>query len=794
MRSSLVLFCLLLIYSTQTTQAQAPTQAMVAGWISDDKDVAIPFAAVELYASADSSVVTGAATDEGGKFSLAAPAGNYFLKVSFLAYAPKTITDIQLTENTMKSLGQISMEAEGILLDDLEIVEERSQMELHVDKRVFNVGKDLANVGSNASELLDNIPSVNVDIEGNVSLRGSENVRILVDGKPSGLVGLSNTDALRNLQSSLIEKVEVITNPSSKYDAEGEVGIINLVLKKEKGKGVNGSFTATTGYPHNHGLTYNINYRRKKVNLFSNFGFNYREGPGGGSTYLEYLFNDELVKYRSEREHVRGGLSNSIQFGADYFLNDKNTITISGLYKYSNGNNNASVTYRDFDANDVLLNTTVRTDEEAEPSHNAEGALNYTKTFAQKGRKWSFDAKYNLRDDTETTEYLEQSTDPTIADVIQKSDNTEDEQNWLFQTDYIHPFSKDSKMEMGLKATFRAIQNDFTVEQIFDDQFEILPEFDDKLLYNENIYAAYFMAANKTGRFSYQGGLRAEYSDIRTELIESGESNPREYLNFFPSVHLAYEFANQNTFQVSYSRRISRPRFWYLLPFITFSDRRNRFGGNPNLNPEYTDSYEAGYLRNFEKGTFLASAYYRHSTGVIARVTVVNDEGNTDLKPINLATKDAYGAESNITVNLSDWWRLTTSFNFYYFETAGIFEGTDYGTSGTTWNANMNHKFKLPGKVDLQTSFDYRAPENTIQGKVLSMFTWNAGISKELLKDKATLTFSAKDILNTRKRRMLTDTPDLYSELEFQWRSRQFLLSFNYRLNQKKKMGGRGGY
>ncbi len=789
MRIYILIISILLLFNSMMLYAQAPNQAMVAGWISNDKNEAIPYAAVEIYNSSDSTAITGAATDEGGKFSLNVPAGNYFLKVSFLAYAPKTITDIQLTENTMKSLGQITLEAEGILLDDLEIVEERSQMELHVDKRVFNVGKDMANIGSNASELLDNIPSVNVDMEGNVSLRGSENVRILVDGKPSGLVGLSNTNALQNLQSSLIEKVEVITNPSSKYDAEGEVGIINLVLKKEKGKGVNGSFTATTGYPHNHGLTYNLNYRRKKVNLFSNFGFNYREGPGGGHNYLEYEFEEELVKYRTERKHVRGGLSNSIQFGADYFLNDKNTITVSGLYKYSNGKNNASVIYRDFDANDVLLNTTVRTDTEAEPSHNLEAAFNYTKTFTKKDQKWSFDAKYNLRDDTETTEYLEQSTDPLIADLVQKSDNTEDEQNWLFQTDYIHPFSKDSKIETGLKATFRAIENDFTVQQRFDNQFEILPEFDDQLLYNENIYAAYIMASNKTGKFSYQGGLRAEYSDIRTELIESGESNPRQYLNLFPSIHLAYEFANQNTFQVSYSRRISRPRFWYLLPFITFSDRRNRFGGNPNLNPEYTDSYEAGYLKNFDKGSFLASAYYRHSTGVIGRITLVNEAGNTDLKPINLATKDAYGAESNLTLNLTPWWRLTTNANVFYFETEGEYEGVDYSTSGTTWNAKMNHKFKLPGKIDLQTSFDYRAPQNSIQGRILSMYAWDAGISKDLLKDKATLTFSVRDLLNTRKRRMINDTPELYSEFEFQWRSRQFLLSFNYRLNQKKKMG-----
>ena len=764
----------------------------INGKVMDESSQAIPFASVAVYSLPDEKLIKGTATDENGRFFIPIKPGTYTLKISFLSYREKTINNIEVTAGGFDA-GVVQLTAGDIALDEVEVRGEKSEMQLQLDKRVFNVGKDITKLGSNVVELLDNVPSVTVSVEGNVALRGSENVRILIDGKPSGLTGISSTEALRNLQSSLVDRVEVITNPSARYDAEGEVGIINIVLKKNRRDGFNGSFDVKAGWPHHYGLAYNLNYRKNKVNLFTNYGLTYREGPGGGKVYTEIMEGGDIVNiYNTEREHVRGGLANNLQFGVNYFLNSSSTLTASGLYNYSIGRNNATVIYSDMDENANVFSTTTRTDKEKEPRHEVEAALNYQKRFKRKGHEWSVDAKWILRDDTEETKYTE--ANPQWTDILQqRSDNVEDERTYLIQTDYVLPFAKDGKFETGLRGNFRNIQNVYKVEQLNDNIWEVFEGFKDELFYTENIYAAYLMAGNKTGNFSYQGGIRAEYSDITTELKSSNEINPRDYLNWFPSVHLAYELPQKNTVQLSYSRRLSRPRFWYLLPFFTFSDSRNIFRGNPNLNPEYTDAYELGYLKNHEKGSFLATVYYRHRTGVIERVIIATDDaatGFTERFPINMATQNNWGVEMNIAHQIMDKWRTNLNVNTYRAITEGEYEGKKLYSDTYTWNGRLSTKINLPYQIDFQTSFNYRSPEISTQGKRLSMYSWDAGLSKDVLKGKGTITLTANDLLNTRKRRYLTETESVYSKGEFQWRARQILLSFNYRLKQQKKRGG----
>ncbi|MGB1205031.1 MAG: TonB-dependent receptor domain-containing protein [Chitinophagales bacterium] len=769
-----------------------PNKKEIKGVVINEQNIPVPFASVAAYLLPDSTLATGVATSENGAFSIRLNKGTYFLKVSFLSYKAKTTENINLADEDI-DLGNVVLMQDNVALEEVVVRDEKSSMQLDLDKRVFNVGKDMANLGTNVSELLDNVPSVNVDIDGNVSLRGSGGVRILIDGKPSGLVGIGGTDGLKQLQSSLVEKVEVITNPSARYDAEGEVGIINIVMKKEKRKGVNGSFEATVGFPHNHRLSGNINFRRKKINFFTNYGINFRESPGSGNTYQEYISEEFSNIYRSEREHIRGGLGNRIQFGADYFLNKFNTITVSGMYRYNKGNNDATVLYEDFDNNNTLLQTVDRINDEVETKHNVETAISYVKTFEQKGRKLTVDAKWMLNDDTEIADYIEESSDNSVLPIIQRSGNTEDELVYFFQSDYVHPFSKKGKFETGVRLNLRYLNNKYKVEEEIDDTWNVYEDLNNHFVYSENIYAAYVMLGNHINAFSYQFGLRAEYSDIGTELLETNEKNPRDYLNWFPSVNFSYELPKQNTLQLSYSRRLNRPRFWSLLPFFTFSDSRNLFTGNPNLNPEYTNSFEAGHLKNFEQGNILSNVYYRHSTGVIERVVLVNDDGTTQMLPINFAEEHSYGIEFNFSYNITKNWRVNANWNGYRSISDGDYEGVNYSNDAYSWVSRISTKIKLPKDFDLQTSLNYRGPSNTTQGRSLAIYGWDAGLAKDVLNGNGTISFSARDILNTRKRRHFVETTDYYSELEFQWRSRQFLLTFNYRLNQKKKRG-RGGY
>ena len=789
-RNLLVLF-ILALHSQILAQA---SHEFISGTVIDESNNApVPYASIALFRSDDSTLVTGSATDEQGKFKLQVQEGAYYLKINFLAYYEKIVPDLSI-DNKGLHLGKIYLKSSELALEEVEVRAEKSQMQLQLDKRVFNVGKDLGNKGANAAEILDNVPSVSVDIDGNVSLRGSENVRILIDGKPSGLVGMSGTDALRLLQGDLIESVEVITNPSARYDAEGEVGIINIVLKKEKKAGVNGSFDLSAGYPHNYSASYNLNYRTKHVNLFSSYGVHYRRTPGSGFNNQFFDSGDTSFAYLSTSSREREGLGNTLRLGSEFYLNDFNTISISGMYRYSKGNNKTNLEYEDIDQGNTIIQTVTRTDEEAETKHNLETAVNYRKTFEEKGRLFTADFQWFQSEDEELSDFLEISNNSFQNGITQRSSNTEDEQNFLVQTDYIHPFREAGKFETGLKGTFRNIENIYSVEEYSNsDAWEILPQFDDHFNYQENIYAAYVMAGEKLNNFSWQAGLRAELSDILTELIDSRIRNKRTYLDFFPSAHLAYELKKGNTLQLSYSRRLSRPGFRWLLPFSGYSDSRNIRSGNPDLDPEYTNSFELGYLKYWEKGSILSNIYYRHRNGVFERIIVADSNGITYRFPVNLSTQNAVGLELNANYDIFTWWRINGNLNFYRAITNGEYEGESLHSDTYTRTARFNSQMTFFKKLDFQSSFFYRAPYDDTQGRTKALYMIDAGLSMDVFKRNGTITFSVRDLLNSRKWRKTTETETLYAESEFQWRARQFLLSFNYRLNQKKKSGSRSG-
>lgn len=749
----------------------------------------LPFATIALYDSSDSTVVNNTLTEVEGTFALDMPPGKYYAEITYIGFEDKTIPDITIEAGQAPiDWGVVNMKTDAVALQEIEVVAERSQMEFKLDRRVFNVGKDLTNAGNSAADILDNVPSVTVDPEGNVSLRGSQGVRILVNGKPSGLLSAGETEALLRMQGDIIESVEVITNPSARYEAEGEAGIINIILKKNQEKGVNGAFGLTAGHPQNYGASYNLNLRRSDWNFFSNFGIDYRRGPGGGFSSQRFFDGGQLTEYyTTTTDQIRGGLGGYIQMGADWNINDKNLLTTSLLYRRGEDKNDATVTYRDFDGSENVIGTTLRDIEETEDEHNLEASLDYTRTFDKKDQELKVTVKYILDDELELADYT-QTSDDLSAPLLQESSNTEDETNFLFQADYVHPFTEKSRLEGGLRSAIRTVNNDFFVKELENGQLVTLSDFDDQLKYNENIYAAYVIGAQEFGAFSLQAGVRAELSDITAALVRSGESNEQDYLSFFPSASLSYELNEMEQFQVSYSRRLSRPYFRRLLPFSNFNDPRNNNIGNPNLRPEFTDSYELGYLRYFDRGTMLSSIYYRHTNGVIEEITIPADDGTSIEYPVNLSTRNAYGLEFNFSYDLTDAWDVSTDFNFFRALIDGDFEGVDYSADTYSWYGRLNSKLKIGDPMQLQASFRYRAPQNTTQGRRLSSASLDLAGSLDVFSGKGTLTLSCRDLLNTRKRRSIVDLPDYKAESTFQWRqARRLVLSLNYRLNQDKK-------
>lgn len=769
----------------------------LTGTINSPERQAIAFTSVIAYQLPDSIKKGGTLTDDNGAFSFTfSEPGTYYLAVAPIGFQSYISAAFALANGQTIDLGTILITEEEVQLDEVEIVAQTSQMELDLDKRVYRVDQDLALAGSSADEILQNLPSVEVDTEGAVSLRGSQNVRILINGKPSGLVGLGGgSGGLEMLQGDMIEKIEVITNPSARYEAEGEAGIINIVLKKERKNGFNGSVNAGTGYPGRHSLGANLNYRSGKVNWFGNLSGNYRTGPGGGG-YVQDQFKDGQLLLRTEQDNdrVRSSLGGNFRTGADILFNEYNTLTLSGQLGIDQNKNTTNIVYRDYGPELNLLSTVTRNQLEREPSTNIEFQGTYTKTFPQKDREWVSTIQYQLNDETELADIVETSA-VSQTTINQNSRNTEDETNLLIQTDYVHPLTENGKIkfETGARVSVRTIDNDFLVlQENIEGVFEALPGFDNFFQYEENIYAGYGMFSQKSDTWGYQLGMRTEYTDLVARLVDSNDEVAKNYLNWFPSAFVSYQVNATNSFQLSYSRRLSRPRFRNLLPFSGFSDARNLRQGNPDLNPEYTNAMEAGYLAYWDKGSLLSSIYFRRTEGVIERITLFNEEGLSVRIPVNLSRRNALGLELSGSQDLSSWWSVSGNMNIFGQITEGEYEGIEYYAEAISMTSRLNSRMTFPGDIRVQVSGDYSAPRNSPQGRRLARYSMDLGASKSILNGNGTIALSVRDVFNSNRWREITDTGDFYRELDFQWRVRQTSLTFTYRINQEEKRD-RGG-
>jgi len=804
---SITILTFLLVFSLQAQRpggnraggGQGP-QITVTGSIVDQRtNLPLEFATISLYSLKDSSLLSGGLTDLDGKFEITTRPGPQYAVAEFISYTPLTI-EIPFDREAIRAnkgkidLGPIALNNAGIELEGVTVRAEKSETQFSLDKRVFNVGKDLANQGGSAEDILDNVPSVSVDQEGTVSLRGSEGVRILVDGKPSGLAGADNANGLRAIPANLIESVEVITNPSSRYEAEGTGGLINIILKKDKGSGFNGSFDVNGGYPDQAGIGANVNYRKGKVNWFANYGLSYRTGPGSGKSYQEQIIGDETFIQDVDQERNRSGINNSIRLGMDFLANDKETFTGAFLYRKGIDDNNSSITYQDYiGSTDNLSATTIRTDIEEENESNLEYSVRYTKEYSSRNHTLQAVVQYQDNIEDEGSDFLETRTFGTPTDdLIQRSDNKESNKEWLFQVDFKKPVLDDKgNFEIGIRSSLRNIRNDYEVLQFVDGVGESLPGLSNMFNYDEDVNAIYTQYGQEVGKFSFQLGLRAEHSHVLTELLQTNEVNDRNYLNLFPSTFLNYKFSDANALQVNYSQRIRRPRFWDLNPFFTFSDSRNTFSGNPNVNPEFTDSYEINFISYWDDLTLSSGIFYRHTTDVIQRILEFNEDGTTNRQPKNLGISDDTGFELTLQYSGLKWMRLNANANIFQqkldVQNAEGLQNTD----NLTWNARVTPRITLWEGSDLQIRFNYRGASQGVQGTRDPMALLDLGWSLDIMENSGTITFGVRDLFNNGRYQGTTIGTNFYRESEYRRRVRSYNVAFNYRINQKKQRAGR---
>ena len=476
---------LLLLFSisifAQAPKSRAPKISLSGTIIETQSKQALEYATVVLT-HLKSKRVTGGITDPKGNFDIQVPKGEYAVKIEFIGFKTKSLPNQKLSQNT--NLGTITLSEDTETLNEVEVIAEKSTVEIRLDKKIYNVGKDMTVKGGNASDVLDNVPSVNVDAEGAVSLRGSENVRILIDGKPSALVGLTGTDALRNLPADAIEKVEVITSPSARYDAEGTAGILNIILRKGKITGFNGSVNLTAGNPDLFRVSPNLNYRTKKINLFTNLGYSYRKGPGNSQSYFTNFENGAISDFRNEdRTFDRQSNNYNASIGLEYYLTKNSSITGSFFYRDSKDDDIATNITTFFDANKVLTGTENRIENEKENGVDKQYSLNYTNNFNGKGKKLTIDLQYGDSNESEPANII---VNGALSEQNSQITTSKDK---LFQIDYVLPIGEKSQFEIGQKTTLQDLSSDFKVRDVNGNPLPNDPS--NAIDFKQNIYAFY---------------------------------------------------------------------------------------------------------------------------------------------------------------------------------------------------------------------------------------------------------------------------------------------------------------
>ncbi len=787
-----IILSLIFIFLFHNTPAQQSDNGLIQGVVVDkESQLALPFATVAVY-NESNEVIEGGITNEKGAFEIPIILGTYSILVEFMGYDDYQSDFFTLSRNNSPlELGTIELSSSLSQLDEVTVQGEKPLMELSLDKRVFNVGEDLANAGRTTSDILMNLPSVTVDSQGNVRLRGSDNVRILVDGKPSGLVSFKGSQGLQQLPASMVERVEIITNPSARYEAEGMAGVINIILKKENNQGFNGSIEGIVGSPTNLGLSANLNYRHKKINWFINYGIAERKIIREGNLYQEAFGGDSLFITKQTVNGRLYTLDNNVRAGLDYYFNEKSVLTGSYLLRRSDATRITDIRYNDFlFTPDNQQSYSLRRQEELEKEPNAEFLITYKRSFEEKGHELTTVLTFLDYWENSDQVFTENTFSPEgipipSRSLLQTSINDEFEKQYLIQIDYTKPIGSEGKLETGLRSSFRNMENDFIVEEQ-DEQgnFNPLPGLDNIFLYQENIHALYGILGNKSNKLSYQGGLRAEYTDVKTTLVRTNEVNPRDYLNLFPSTHFTYNFNEENGLQLSYSRRVRRPFYNDLSPFMTFSDARNFFSGNPDLDPEFTDAIELGHIKYFEKGTVFSTIFYRNTTDKIERIRTVDNEGNATIRPENLLGEQSFGLEFATDYQIFPWWKIDFNMNFFYASVDGSNIEGNFMATTYSWNARQNSRFNFGNGITGQLRSNYEGRQRIAQGIRKGIFFMDVSASKEVLNSRGTLVLNIADVFNSRRDRYILEGQGFLTEGNFLNVRRQINLSLNYRIKQ----------
>ena len=806
---TLFICCFFTIATLFSQKLNTSNSIIISGKVIDFKSKQPLEYATIIIKNTITKEVSGGVTNLDGFFSVEMPKATYVIDVAFISFQSVKFQKENIISD--KDLGVIELSEATNGLDEIVIVAEKTTVDIRLDKKIFNIGKDLSIRGGNASDVLGNVPSVQVSVEGTVSLRGNENVTILIDGRPSALVGMNGAEALRQIPAEAIEKVEVITSPSARYDAEGTAGILNIILRKNKLIGFNGSLQLDLGFPARAGIAFNANWRTEKWNLFTNTGFRYNETPGNAFSDSDFLSNTaQNAKVIENRNFGRLGRSIFTSFGAEYYITENSSIIGNIVF---NGGNDDDVNTNKIDRFNVLgdLNeATFRTESESESEQRVQYTLDYVNNFDNSGKKLSINGQYSSEIEDVLNDITEIDTQVNLLNDLEQVLENQNENRGLLQIDYVNSVGENIQYEAGYRGNYRDIFNSFYLAERkdFENNGPLIPDtgLNNSFNYEELINAAYVQYGQKFNRISLLIGLRYEHTSLEIVQEIATAKNERNYGKLFPTMNLGFEFKEGENITLGYNRRIRRPRGRSLNPFPSRSSESNVYSGNIDLNPVITDAIDLGYLKRWDKFTLSTSLYYNISNDNWERIQedtgMLTDNGDPITKrfPINLSTQERKGLELTLNYRPFKIWNINSDFNVYNVTSKGNYTNTstditqNFDFINTSYFIRLNQKITLPSAVDLQINTNYRGPSENAQTKSKGVFSLNIAASKDLFNERASLSLNFSDVFNSRISQRRTTIPDFLEQYsEFQWREPQLRISFVYRFNQKKKKvnGGR---
>ncbi len=761
---------------------------VISGTVIDSASKApIEYANIVVLSLKDTSVITGTITGSEGKFALQkVPFGIYFLDIRFIGFRKQRFTIELSPQRESISLGTIRLRSSAVNLENVVVEGTRNPVTYQIDKKVIDVDQLGTTISGNAAEVLENVPSVSVDIEGNVSLRGSTNFTVLIDGRPSVM---DAQDILQQIPATSIQSIEIITNPSAKYDPEGTAGIINIILKKRQTQGLSGVVNANAGFHDKYGGDFLFEYKTNSVNY--NFGLNYnrRIFPGTRRQENIYILPSGSNYLNSAGTMEWGRTSYGIRGGIDFNLSENDLVSFGSRYGNGEHQSNSSLSYIQWAENSPGIDTY-----RSLINSNRKGQYfalnsNYQHKFEKEGHELSAELFYGRHSGDENS--ITNRIDSGIITDGTKTTESGPENEYRGKLDYILPIGEKNKLEAGYQGEAE-LSTDINGLYSYDSaagNFIFEPLFSNTNKYNRTEQAVYSIYSDEWGDFGIQGGLRGEYTYQTTDVKEQNKYFKIDRWDFFPTLHSSYKLGGGSQLMASYTKRIDRPHGWNLEPFITWVDANNVRQGNPGLAPEFIDSYDAGIQTFFGKVNFSTDFYYRVTQNKIEDIrSIYPDAQNVTLTTFENIGKDfSLGTEFMLIYDPLEFWDMNLMGNVYDYRVNGNLYGESFDRKSFNWNLRMNNVFSITKTTALQVNGRYNSPSVSSQGRSEGFFSADVAVKQDFMDKQLSLTLQVRDMLGTARYEYTSASPDLYSHQYFNRESPVVMLNIKFNFNNYKQ-------